>query len=384
MVTIEEAQANSELMNVFIEENMGLVKMVLKQLRLPQSEDLLQEATIGLFKAASRFEPEREFQFSTYAVPMIIGEIRRYRRDRDYLHHTGGLKVPRDIRKIYYKSLDFEGYDDSDICQKLNITKEQLDEARIAMSICKSFDIDVHQEDDGDAPITLHSVVPSSYNVEEEATDKIALDEIKSIAVENFGERAARIIELSLSGLTQAEVGKIVNISQVQVSRTLKKIGRLINPRERREEHMNKQKITPEQLLEECREHGIGKEAQKLIADKYGMTHGSVLNLIYKYRINKLLGISKRTSNQSVQISQSVSSVVEQVNKSTAEPEPAKAAEAPKRSTLRVKAWDGKENTYSIEDGKLLITNEQGTLTVTDIKAMIQELQELGEYIPAV
>jgi RNA polymerase sporulation-specific sigma factor len=362
MVTIEEAQQSKEKMDIFIEENMGLVGKAIRQLHLPHIDDYVQEGAIGLLKAARRFDLSYGVQFSTYAIPMIIGEIKRHIRDYESLNLIGGLRVSREIKQIFFKSLKYQGYEDSVICKELNITQEQLDEARIAMSTCKWLDADAHSEDNGDAPITLHSIVPCAYNLEEEATDKIFLEEIKNIAEKKCGENAGRVVDLYSKGLTQEEVSKVVGISQVQVSRTFKKIGRKVF-NVKGVERMRERKITPEQLLDECREHGTGKEAVEIIAQKYDMAISSVRQAIYKNHIkSKLMATSQED-------------IKPENNQST---EPIMQPEQ-KPCLLKPKAWSGKENTYSIENGLLIIANKEGALPVQDIWTMIQELQELAE-----
>lgn len=229
MVTIEEAQANSELMDIFISENMGLVRMALKQLHLSPTEDNIQEGAIGLIKAARKFDIERGVTFSTYAVPMIIGQIRQFIRDYDSSNNISGMKVAREVKGLYYKNLKSECYNDYVFCRENNVTMKELKESRLAMSMYKSLDEDVYKSDGGDAPISLHSVVPGSANVEEDAISKVYIDEIKNIVHDTFGERETLLIDLHLKGLNQREIGKAINISQVQVSRTLRKIGKVLN-----------------------------------------------------------------------------------------------------------------------------------------------------------
>jgi RNA polymerase sporulation-specific sigma factor len=376
MVTIEEAQANSELMDIFINENMGLVRLALKQLHIPHTDDYIQEGAIGLIKAVKRFDTNYGTAFSTYAIPMIEGEIRKYMRN-----YGTTVKVPRDIKSLFYKSLRLEHLTDEEICKELNITMEQLNEARMAMITCKSLDEDVHKDDSGDAPISLHSIIPSEYDVEEDATDTIFLDELRSTEVRKFGEKAAKIIDLYLKGLTQCEIGKSIHISQVQVSRILRKIGRVLKPNIEGGIKLKKQKITCEQLLAECREHGTDKTARKLIADKYGMVTGSVSGCIYKYGIcNKLKDEKEQptvTQEKATQVSYANPDV--QIIHTNKESESVKQHEDKRIPTLKVKAWDGKENTYSFKDGKLVISNGETSLLVADIKAMIRELQELSD-----
>jgi RNA polymerase sporulation-specific sigma factor len=229
MVTIEEAQANKELMDIFISENMGLVRMALKQLHISPTDDHLQEGAIGLIKAARRFDTSFGVAFSTYAVPKIAGQIRQFIRDYDSSNNISGMRVAREVKGIYFKNIKSHCCNDYEFCRENNLTIEQLKESRIAMSPFKSLDEDAHKGDSDNAPISLHSVVPGSANVEEDAISKVYIDEIKSIVHETFGEKETRLIDLYLQGLNQGEIGKAINISQVQVSRTLRKIGKVLS-----------------------------------------------------------------------------------------------------------------------------------------------------------
>jgi RNA polymerase sigma-B factor len=377
VVTIDEAQANRELMNIFIEENMGLVGTAIKNLHIPHTEDYIQEGSIGLIKAARRFDPSFGTTFSTYAMAMIEGEIRKYRRD-----YETAVKVPRDIKSIYFKSLRMEHLTDEEICKELNISIKELNESRQAMSYCSSLDTDVHKEDGGDAPITLHSIIASNCNTEEDAIENLFRSEIIDCLFQHLSDEHARILQLHLLGKKQQEVEKIVNLSQPHVSRILKKII-----------EMGKQIAEGGiQLLNECREHGTGKDAWKLIADKYRMTPGSVSNCISRNGICKLLKEEKEkgapapvkiNTKPPVLIVESTQ-VKQEAIPTKQEAEPTIQHEERRNSTLKVKAWDGKENTYSFQGGKLIITNGEVSLTVADIKTMIQELQELADKKEAV
>lgn len=187
------------------------------------------------------------------------------------------------------------------------------------------------------------------------------------VTISDNNDKATRIIDLYRIGLTQEEIGRTIGISQVQVSRILKNIGYVIKYNIKGGMAVRKQKITEEQLLAECMEHGTGKEACEIIAAKYGMMSGSIYGNIRKYRIEEKLRkkrIQGELEKEKAQLSESIATI---------QPEQKKV------STLKPKAWGGKENTYSFQDGKLIITNKEGTLPVEDIKAIIQELQELAE-----
>jgi RNA polymerase sporulation-specific sigma factor len=382
MVTIEEAQANKELMDIFIEENMGLVGKAIKNLHIPPTDDYIQEGAIGLIKAARRFDINRGFAFSTYAISVIEGAMRKYMRDYGNTTITGA-KVPRDIQYLYYKILRFDHLTDEDICKELNITMKELKEARQAMGYYASLDEDIHKNDSGDTPILLHDVLASDYDTEEDAVEKLLKCEIIDCLFQNISDEHAEILTVYLQGKTQMQIKDIVGLSQAQVSRILIKI---TNLGKQIVEGGIKLKITYEQLLAECREHGTGNVAQVIIAKKYGMTPGSVSNCIARHKICAKLKEEKellvKSQEKAVPTPQPVPEP--QVIVENKEPDMVKKPEVSRISTLKPKAWGGKENTYSFHDGKLIITNNEGTLEVKDLIAMISELQELADRKEAV
>lgn len=378
MITIEEVQANNELMNDFITENMGLVGLALKKTGFPLTDDYRQEGAIGLLKAVRKFDTSRGVQFSTYAVPTIIGEIRRYVRNYTSADNVSGMNVSRELKGIYFKSLKFDGYDDAEICKELNITLEQLEEARVAMSYCRSLDKDSHSEDSGDKATEVYGLIPSKENVEDDVIDNMFFEEFMAYTGREFGEEAVKVLNLYLSNeLTQTEVSNLVGMSQVQVSRIFK---RVIKNYKQFNEGGTNLKISIDQLINECREHGTDEIACRYIAKKYNMASGSVKNGIFRNDIKKLLSQEQALVHGPINI---VHGPCSEVKKPVETVQPKKVSEPIKWHedkcvpTLKVRAWDGKENTYSFQEGKLVISNKEGALAVTDFKAMINELQEL-------
>lgn len=384
MITIEEVQANSELMNEFITENMGLVKSTIKRYGFPFTDDYLQEGAIGLLKAVKNFDVSRGFAFSTYAVPSIISQARIHNRSYASADNVSGMNVPRQLKRIYFKSLKFEGYEDTDICKELNITLEQLEEARVAMSFCRSLDKDSHNNESGDKATEIYEFIPSKENVEDDVIDKLSNEELMEFIKLEFGEQAVQAVTLYLSGeFTQSQVGKQIGISQVNVSRLLYRIAR---DYKRRNEGGSDMKITIEQLKNECREHGTDELACRLIAKKYDMAVGSVKNGIFRNDIKKLLSQERVAAHVPINVVKPCNEVKPpvEITRQNKETQPINWHEETRISPLKVKAWGGKENTYSFQEGKLVISNEEGALAVTDFKAMIQELQELAAKNEAV
>lgn len=183
-------------------------------------EDLFQIGCIGLLKSVDKFDLQYEVKFSTYAVPMIIGEIQRFLRD------DGSVKVSRSIKELANKvrkvSDDLSKFlgrlpTISEVAKELGVRPEDIVQAQEAGKQPASIHETVF-ENDGD-PITLMDQIADES--EEHWFDKLALNE----AIESLGERERLIVYLRyFRDQTQSEVASRLGISQVQVSRLEKKI----------------------------------------------------------------------------------------------------------------------------------------------------------------
>lgn len=205
--------------NQIVSDNLGLIYLVLKRFggRGYDMEDLFQIGAIGLMKAAERFDPERKFAFSTYAVPMIIGEIRRYLRDNN------SIRVSRSLRDTAYKAIYArENYTKknqkeptiNEIAAEIGIPKEEIAYAMDAIQSPVSLYDPVYSEG-GDALYVMDQI-SDKKNKEENWVEVISLRE----AMERLDDRERHIIELRFyEGKTQMEVASKIGISQAQVSR---------------------------------------------------------------------------------------------------------------------------------------------------------------------
>lgn len=195
-----------------------------------EQEDLFQIGVIGLMKAIDKFDPSYEVRFSTYAVPMIIGEIRRFLRD------DGPIKISRSLKetgiRIRYaqeqltKELGREPKL-SEVAAKLELMPEQLTEALEATQFLTSIHEELYQ-DDGDAIYVIDQL--ASREDDNRFLDHIALEEV----MERLPEREKNILYLRFyRDQTQTEVAKRIGISQVQVSRlersALKKVREMLS-----------------------------------------------------------------------------------------------------------------------------------------------------------
>lgn len=204
----------------FIRGNLRLVLSVIQRFsgnNIESSDDLFQVGCIGLIKALDNFDQTLDVKFSTYAVPMIIGECRRYMRDNNT------IRVSRSLRDIAYKAIytrdiltkknDREPTVD-EIAKELELPKEDIVTALDAITTPMSLFEPVYQE--GQDVLYLMDQVKDKKNKEENWVQSLALQE----AMQRLDERELNIIRLRFfEGKTQTEVADEIAISQAQVSR---------------------------------------------------------------------------------------------------------------------------------------------------------------------
>lgn len=215
---------DAEAMNRLIEANLPLVTSISKKFinRGYDYEDIYQIGCMGLVKAINNFDDNYNVKFSTYAVPMIIGEIKRFLRD------DGIIKVSRNVKSLA-KKLHF---DKEALTKKLNrdpsieelaefsgIDKEEILFA-LESSASMQYLYEVIHQDDG-APVLLIDKLSQNAEEDKNLTEKIALKE----ALNNLDVKSRQIIVLRyFKDKTQIQVAKMLGISQVQVSRIEKKV----------------------------------------------------------------------------------------------------------------------------------------------------------------
>ncbi len=210
---------DKEARELFIGGNLRLVLSVIQRFssRGENMDDLFQIGCIGLIKAIDNFDTSHNVKFSTYAVPMIIGEIRRYLRDNNQ------IRVSRSLRDIAYKTLKAkEEYiakhskepDISELAKILGLSKEEI--VLALESIQDPISLHEPAYNDGTDTIFVMDQVKDTKNTDEHWLESIALSE----AMKRLTEREKRIISLRFfSGKTQMEVADEIGISQAQVSR---------------------------------------------------------------------------------------------------------------------------------------------------------------------
>lgn len=213
-----------EAMNKLIEINLPLVSSISKKFinRGYDYEDIFQIGSIGLVKAIKNFDVKFNVKFSTYAVPMIMGEIKRFLRD------DGIIKVSRNVkslaRKIHFdrealsKDLNREPTIE-ELSQYSGVNKEDIVLAMESSANLQYLYDTIHQ-DDG-APVLLIDKISESNIEDNNVVDRIALKDV----LQNLDSKSRQIIMLRyFKDKTQVQVAKMLGISQVQVSRIEKKV----------------------------------------------------------------------------------------------------------------------------------------------------------------
>ena len=217
-------EGNKKAQEILVEENTGLIWSVVKRFqgRGYDKEDLFQIGSIGLLKCIDNFDLERKVKFSTYAVPLIMGEIKRFLRD------DGLVKVSRSLKEASYKiKREKEHYEK--LYNREPTLKEiaatlDMDESDILMAMESGQDVcSLHQviyQNEGDE-IHLEDKLEQQSDLIEQAVDNIYIQEL----LQKLNEQERKLIELRyFQNQTQAVIAGIMGISQVQVSRMEKKI----------------------------------------------------------------------------------------------------------------------------------------------------------------
>ena len=202
-----------------IEGNLRLVLSVIQRFekRGESPDDLFQVGCIGLMKAIANFDPDKQVKFSTYGVPMIAGEVRRYLRD------NSAIRVSRSIRDVAYRVLQCKEAmvcrmnrepTLEEIAKELDLPCEEVSQALDAVCAPVSLYDPVYA--DGGDPLTVMDQVRDTKNTEHSWMEHIALRE----AFQALGPREKQILSLRFyDGKTQMEVASVLGISQAQVSR---------------------------------------------------------------------------------------------------------------------------------------------------------------------
>ncbi|ATZ22729.1 RNA polymerase sigma factor SigF [Streptomyces lavendulae] len=218
--------------NTLIEMNASLVQYAVRRFRgrgeNGDIEDIVQVGTIGLIKAIDRFDPDRENEFSTLAMPYITGEIKRHFRDT-----TWAVRVPRRLQEL---RIDIAKAKEeltvkldrsptvADLAAHLDLTDEQVIEGLVAANGHTSGSLDAPQGEHGDGPAEGHTLA-DVMGEEEPAMELV--EDIQTLAplLERLSDRERAMLRMRFGEeLTQAQIGAELGISQMQVSRLLTRL----------------------------------------------------------------------------------------------------------------------------------------------------------------
>ena len=219
MLMVEIKNGNETAREKFANGNLRLVLSIIKRFygRGENLDDLFQIGCIGLIKAIDNFDINQNVQFSTYAVPMILGEIKRYLRDNN------SIRVSRSIRDLAYKALNIKEKvkkeeqreaNISEIAEKLNVSKEEIAMSLAAIQSPVSLQEPVNG--DGTENIYIIDQIDDKKNTDEKWIRDLTIQE----AVNKLNKKEKLIIDKRFfDGKTQTEVAVEIGISQAQVSR---------------------------------------------------------------------------------------------------------------------------------------------------------------------
>jgi RNA polymerase sigma-G factor len=212
-------KGDNESREKFIKGNLRLVLSVIQKFnnRGENPDDIFQVGCVGLIKAIDNFDMSQNVKFSTYAVPMIIGEIRRYLRDNN------SVRVSRSLRDIAYRALQVRDYlanknnkepTISEIASELQVPREEVVFALDAIQDPVSLFEPVYH--DGGEAIFVMDQISDKKNVDDSWIENISIKE----ALKKLSSREKLILNMRFfQGRTQMEIAEEINISQAQVSR---------------------------------------------------------------------------------------------------------------------------------------------------------------------
>lgn len=221
---IDAQNGNQEIMEKLIKENTGLIWSIVRRFnnRGYELEDLYQIGSIGFIKSIKRFDINFEVKLSTYAVPYILGEIKRFIRDDGSIKISRSIKETatkiRDVQLKYLKEFGRE-MTINEIEKELKISKEDITIALDSLNPVMSIYEKTSSEDENS--LSIIDKMSTNIDESEQITNKISIERL----IKNLDDREKQIILLRYyKNKTQTEVSSILGISQVQVSRIEKKI----------------------------------------------------------------------------------------------------------------------------------------------------------------
>ncbi|MGW0614142.1 RNA polymerase sigma factor SigF [Streptomyces sp. NPDC002788] len=213
----------SYVRNTLVELNLALVKFAASRFRSRSEpmEDIIQVGTVGLIKAIDRFEMSRGVEFPTFAMPTIIGEIKRFFRDTSW-----SVRVPRRLQEL---RLDLAKAGDelaqkldraptvSELAERLNLSREEVVEGMAASNAYTASSLDAQPEEDDS-----EGALADRIGYEDHGLEGIEYVESLKPLIAELPQRDRKILSLRfVAGMTQSEIGEELGISQMHVSRLL-------------------------------------------------------------------------------------------------------------------------------------------------------------------
>ncbi|WP_107421069.1 RNA polymerase sigma factor SigF [Streptomyces sp. CB03234] len=230
LAVLEEGTAEYQYVrNTLIELNLSLVKYAATRFRnrSDQMEDIIQVGTIGLIKAIDRFDLSREVEFTTFAMPCVIGEIKRFFRDTSWSVH-----VPRRLQELRIdiaRATDelFQRLDRSptpaELAEHLGMEEDEIVEGLVAANGYTAGSIDLPLDDSG-GDSSSETLVDRLGEPDRELEIVENVQALKPL-IEEFDERDRRILQMRyVDEMTQSEIGAELGVSQMHVSRLLSRI----------------------------------------------------------------------------------------------------------------------------------------------------------------
>jgi RNA polymerase sigma-B factor len=208
-----------------VERFLPLARQLARRYERPEEpfDDLFQVACLGLVKAIDRFDLTREVAFSSYAVPTILGEIKRYFRDR-----TWAVRVPRDLQELSLRvdravgnlALDLHRQPTiAEVAERLGLDEEQVLEALEASAAYRTTSLSLPRSNEDEAGETLGDTVGTSEEGFGLAEHRATLEQL----LQAVTPREREVLRLRFEeDLTQAEIGALIGVSQMQVSRIIR------------------------------------------------------------------------------------------------------------------------------------------------------------------
>ena len=220
---IKAQNGNEDIMEQLIEKNKGLIWSIIRRFkdRGVETDDLYQIGVLGFIKSIKKFDTTFDVKLSTYAVPYIMGEVKRHIRD------DGPIKISRSIKDLGKKAMEIQrehlrktGQDISivEVAKKLRVSKEEIAFALDSFNPVESIYNSTTDQEDGP---TLIDTISSNIDEQSEIVNKLSLEQL----IENLNGEEKQIIMLRYyKGRTQSEVAKILKTSQVQIKKKKKRI----------------------------------------------------------------------------------------------------------------------------------------------------------------